>query len=100
MIKQVDEKTALMQSKKFKDAYNELEKMIREGEYSYIFVGAKQKESGLDYYLDSMLVKFHPEYKVKYGDLWLMFAELENSNDYLRANNYGFVIVEFSETEV
>lgn len=88
---QVDMKTALMQSEEFRKAYQELKELVREGQYWYI--------DSLECYPDIVPVILHEEYKVKYGELWLMFAEIKYPESFPNANTYGFVVVEGEEYE-
>ncbi len=85
-MKQVDTKTALMQGEEFRKAYMELKDQLQKGEFWFV--------DSLEFYIDLVPVIFHPEYKVKYGDLWLIFAEIEFPESFPNANPYGCVIVE------
>lgn len=85
-MKQVDMKTALMQSKEFRNAYMELKELLREGQYWFV--------DSLEFYIDIVPVIFHPEYKVKYGEVWLMFAEIKFPESFPSAETYGFVVVD------
>lgn len=91
-MKQTDMKTALMQSEEFRKAYTELKEMVREGKYWYI--------DSLECYPDIVPVILHEEYKVKYGELWLVFAEIMFPENFPSADSHGFVVAqEVSENE-
>lgn len=85
-MKQVDVKTALMQSEEFNKAYMALKELVREGALWFI--------DSLEFYPDLVPVIYHPEYKVKYGEVWLMFAEIKYPENFPNAGTYGFVIVD------
>lgn len=85
-MQQVDTKTALMQCEEFRKAYTKLKELVREGEYWFI--------DSLEYYIDIVSVIFHPEYRVKYGELWLVFAEIKYPDSFHNAERYGFTIVD------
>lgn len=85
-MKQVDVKEALMQSAEFNQAYMELKELIRNDKYWFL--------DSLEYYPDIVPVNLFPEYKVKYGNLWMVYAEIMFPENYPRAKPYGFVFVE------
>ena len=85
-MKQVDMKSALMQNVEFKKAYMNLKEMLNDEEYWFI--------DSLNYFNDTVSVIIHPEYKARYGDFWLMFAETSEDE-----NMYGFLIVEEQNEE-
>ena len=90
-MKQVDMKDALMQSEEFRNAYMELKELLGEGEYWFV--------DKLEFYPDIVPVIFHPEYTVRYGELWLMFAEIKFPESFPSAKTYGFVIVDMMEED-
>lgn len=91
-MKQVDMKEALLQSEEFRNAYTELKKRVQEeGHYWFI--------DSLDVYPDIVPVIFHEEHKVKYGDLWLVFAEIKHPDVFPNASQYGCVVADEEEYE-
>ncbi len=85
-MKQTDMKTALMQGAEFRKAYTALKELVREGNYWYI--------DSLECYPETVPVKLHEECKVKYGELWLVFAEILYPENFPNADSYGFVVAQ------
>jgi hypothetical protein len=86
MMKQVETKLALMQSKTFKKAYAELKELLQESEFWFI--------DSLEYFSELVPVTVHDKYKVKFGELWIVLAE---QDIFQNASQYGFAIVEKDE---
>ena len=85
-MKQVGIKEVLMQSKEFRNAYMELKGKLHEGAFWFM--------DSLEIYPETIPVFCKPEYRVKYGDFWLVFAKLLYPEKFPGIDEYGCVVVD------